>query len=1083
MKQKLFAWLLALCLLVSLTPVRALAGDIEIIDAEDGILIVDPADAQAQAEGTLRNGSVPVCIIDETTGSEFTQMHGKVTLPEYAYYGDYVREKYFLSRGDTVTLLAEPDEGYALGSLRVTYKTHANGPDKTLARDEATGTFKLPARGPVSVTIYVSFVSLYEDYAVTVTVLDGGTGNTVTADRERADEGELITVTVSMNPDTRFDALGLIVHESGDASALLKLTQLDESRYTFRMPASDVDILARFEPVEAEVYTISFPDYSPVLTTLLYRNGEYQQGIYFDPDTWQTNETGLGSAGDEIRLEIRSGGGDTVTGAVLHYELDGQPREETLTVTTAPNRISSVQTGFTMPAADVRVELILTPYYRIYLESNHYGSAKLSASEAFAGQEITLTATVTDPLCSNLIWSAAIFGGGEDLPYTLEQKDGQTSVMKITMPADTVTLGVDFARTPVPYVSRGLNEYRPVVEEEERELLVYTLLTEAGDSAILSDELYEGWYVVDGTVEYGNRTMLRINGDVKLILKDGAALRANNSLCIPAGSSLTVYGQSGDSGALYAKGYYDDDDGRAGIICEGSLTINGGTVTALGGYYAAGIGSNENGSCGDITVNGGQVLARGGVVLGHSVKSGKPFPGVGIGGDRGEGVVTISGGTVTAEGGSMNAGIGGNGRTVTINGGVVEASGGNGGHIGAGIGGSDGANGPITINGGTVTATAINPDGSYRNSAEGAGIGAGCFRAQGGKIVINGGTVTATGFGMGAGIGGAGGGGNAGNAGGEVEIRGADTCVIAASLYGAGIGGAGGAIGVNDSPGGRGGTVTVYDGCVFAMSSMAGAGIGGGYRGNGGTLTVYGGYVVACGGSSSYSWYDSDAMDTVGRGTEGFSKDPVKHFSETLLYEAIADLVLDLIFSDDYCGAGIGGGDRGSGGTVTVHDGVVIAVAGGKGANAFGKGEGGGSNGSLAVYEEARVTYGDHSGGDIQIEGIAPAAERVSRCQEHDYARIEPCEHDEGGLSYTVSARYHTADCAYCETTFGTKSHSFDEENRCVDCGYQGVQSPGDTGSVFGSGGAAAAIAAAGALVGAGLVYAVMRKRNHKKED
>ena len=217
MKRKLFAWRLARCMLLSLAPIRA------------------------SAEPALRNGSVPVTIIDETTGSEFTQAHGKVTLPEYVHYGDYVREKYFVSRGDTVTVLAEPEEGYALGSLRVTYKMYANGPDKSLPWDEETGTFTLPARGPVSVTIYVSFVSTYEDYGVTVTVLDGGTGNTVTVDKDRADEGELITVTVTMNPGTR-SMMQITPNDAMEADRLFTLLMGDdvEPRKLFIQENSDL---------------------------------------------------------------------------------------------------------------------------------------------------------------------------------------------------------------------------------------------------------------------------------------------------------------------------------------------------------------------------------------------------------------------------------------------------------------------------------------------------------------------------------------------------------------------------------------------------------------------------------------------------------------------------------------------------------------------------------------------------------------------------------------------------------------------------------------------------------------------------
>ena len=89
---------------------------------------------------------------------------------------------------------------------------------------------------------------------------------------------------------------------------------------------------------------------------------------------------------------------------------------------------------------------------------------------------------------------------------------------------------------------------------------------------------------------------------------------------------------------------------------------------------------------------------------------------------------------------------------------------------------------------------------------------------------------------------------------------------------------------------------------------------------------------------------------------------------------------------------------------------------------------------------------------------------------------------DNGGLSYAISASYHTAHCAHCLTTFGMDWHHFDEENRCVDCGYQNSPAPSDFGSVFG-GGATAAAAAAGFLAGAGVIFAVLKKRKKNGKE
>ena len=231
----------------------------------------------------------------------------------------------------------------------------------------------------------------------------------------------------------------------------------------------------------------------------------------------------------------------------------------------------------------------------------------------------------------------------------------------------------------------------------------------------------------------------------------------NSCLDLPSGASLIITSVS--TGSMTAKGG-ENGVGIGGhdVTC-GTLTINGGTVTAIGGYRAAGIGSSAlYGGGGVITVNGGNVTATGG------------SEGAGIGGGQAGngGSLTVNGGIVTATGGSGAAGIGGgcgtnggdgknysyddegdggNGSkggdcgTVTINGGIVTANGSNG---GAGIGGGSGGSG--------------GRGGNSTDSFGGNG-GSGGSGGSGGTITINGGTVF-------AGIrGGSGGGGGSGGTG------------------------------------------------------------------------------------------------------------------------------------------------------------------------------------------------------------------------------------------------------------------------------------------------------------------------------
>jgi hypothetical protein len=263
-----------------------------------------------------------------------------------------------------------------------------------------------------------------------------------------------------------------------------------------------------------------------------------------------------------------------------------------------------------------------------------------------------------------------------------------------------------------------------------------------------------GWYVAEGKVALNERVTTQ--GDVKLILKDGASLTVNGGIDVSNASHLTVYAQSTGNGmgALTANGGYQVSGiGGSG---GGFITIAGGNITAIGAYRAAGIGGNDNCPGGTVEIYGGSVTATGGSNA-AGIGGGAYYEGTDTA------VVTIYGGSVTATGGSNAAGIGGghlanypepNGSTITIYDGIVTAIGING---GAGIGGgSCGSGGTIQIHGGNVTATGGSNGGgsNFGENGNGAGIGGGCALysgvgqdagAWGGSITITGGIVTASG--------------------------------------------------------------------------------------------------------------------------------------------------------------------------------------------------------------------------------------------------------------------------------------------------------------------------------------------------
>ncbi len=161
------------------------------------------------------------------------------------------------------------------------------------------------------------------------------------------------------------------------------------------------------------------------------------------------------------------------------------------------------------------------------------------------------------------------------------------------------------------------------------------------------------------------------------------------------------YWNESNSAAIGNGGYYVYDYESANQT--GSITINGGTVTAANSYNGAGIGGGMNQPIQSITINGGNIAA----VSEYGA-------GIGAGWMGNSGTISISGGTIVAE---SEAGCG-------IGGGYVSAV------------------QSVTITGGDITAT----------SDRGAGIGS-CTYQPTTQVVISGGRVTAISTDGGNGIG------------------------------------------------------------------------------------------------------------------------------------------------------------------------------------------------------------------------------------------------------------------------------------------------------------------------------------------
>lgn len=232
--------------------VTAKTGDTDVALTEVQEAAQDEAAAQATTEKaktvytfTMPDGDVAISVEKNAKTYEVKQAaptNGKLEIsPATA------------AEGATVTVKVTPDTGYALkeNGLKVTY-TDADNKEQTVevkAGTEAnTYTFAMPA---YPVTVSAEFV---KEYKVTAAPADNGT---VTVDPTAAVEGTDVTVTVKAADNYQLKADSLTYsYQIGEDKKTEKLT-LTDGKATFKMPAADVTVDAKFEAIPAKTYGIT----------------------------------------------------------------------------------------------------------------------------------------------------------------------------------------------------------------------------------------------------------------------------------------------------------------------------------------------------------------------------------------------------------------------------------------------------------------------------------------------------------------------------------------------------------------------------------------------------------------------------------------------------------------------------------------------------------------------------------------------------------------------------------------------------------------------------------------------------------
>lgn len=219
-------------------------------------LTVTPAQGSGVESVTVTGGTFVMPQANVTVSAEFQKIpytisfaamsNGAVTASKN---GQPVSETNPANYGDTITLTATPDSGFALSSLSV---KDSGNTMMELSGNGDTRTFTMPA---ANVTVSATF----EGAPYNLTISNEITGGTVTASSDgltdngtKAKAGSEVTLTVT--PDTGFDFDSLTVTKTADSSAV-SVTKESDTIYKFTMPQEAVSVSATFvgKPVTASL--------------------------------------------------------------------------------------------------------------------------------------------------------------------------------------------------------------------------------------------------------------------------------------------------------------------------------------------------------------------------------------------------------------------------------------------------------------------------------------------------------------------------------------------------------------------------------------------------------------------------------------------------------------------------------------------------------------------------------------------------------------------------------------------------------------------------------------------------------------
>ena len=312
-----------------------------------------------------------------------------------------------------------------------------------------------------------------------------------------------------------------------------------------------------------------------------------------------------------------SNGGSSVSTQVV---LDGA----TVTVPTAPTKTDKVFCGWYMDSGlQAAYDFTSAVTGNLTLYAKWADAISHDLSDATIQRIYRYTGSAVTPVVRNNAGQLLTAGTDYTVSYTGATEMVQPGVYSLTVTGQGSYTG-----------SQKVNVRVLTFDKYNGTSLVWSTLPANNSNAVVvsstTTAMQSGcWYVVSEDATVADR--ITVNGDVNLVLCDGATLTAEQGISVTDGNSLTIYSQSGNTGKLVASvpnasgsmynaaigGDRDDRAHNTGTpVKAGTINIHGGDINATAVYGAAGIGQAHEGEASTINIYGGKITASGGTGIG-----------------------------------------------------------------------------------------------------------------------------------------------------------------------------------------------------------------------------------------------------------------------------------------------------------------------------------------------------------------------------------------------------------------------------------------------------------------------------------